>query len=44
MKVIKKIIKSIDWDLVQVVIIVGTVPIMLIVGALFYPFFTPNYS
>ena len=36
--------KRIDWGIVQVVFIVGTVPAMLIIGAIFFPFFTSYYG
>lgn len=44
MKVIKKITQSVDWDLVQIVFIVGTIPTMIVVGAIFPALFTPNYG
>lgn len=34
----------IDWDIVKVAFIVGTVPAMLIIGAIFFPFFTSYYG
>jgi hypothetical protein len=38
----KKIMKSIDWDVVQIIILVGMVPGMIIVGAIF-PSLLANY-
>jgi hypothetical protein len=32
--------KKIDWDVVQAIVLVGMLPAMLIVGALFPSFFT----
>jgi len=34
--------KKIDWDLVQIVFLVGTVPVMILIGAL-VPSFFANY-
>ncbi len=34
--------KKIDWDLVQIVFLVGTVPAMILIGAL-VPSFFANY-
>ena len=31
--------KKIDWDVVQVVVIVGMLPVMLVIGAIFPSFF-----
>jgi hypothetical protein len=36
--------KQIDWNVVQVIALVGLVPAMLIIGAIFFPFFTSYYS
>jgi hypothetical protein len=35
--------KRIDWDLIQIIFIVGTIPAMLLVGA-FFPTFFRTYS
>jgi hypothetical protein len=35
--------KRIDWDLIQIILIVGTIPAMLLVGA-FFPTFFRSYS
>ncbi len=35
--------KKIDWDLIQVIALVSTLPVMLIIGALLPSFFA-NYS
>jgi hypothetical protein len=35
--------KKFDWEVIQVILIVGTLPAMLLIGALFYPLFSPNY-
>ena len=35
--------KSIDWDLIQIVLLTATVPLMIIVGALLPNLFTPAY-
>ena len=35
--------KKIDWDLVQVIVLVATMPVMLIIGALLPSFFA-DYS
>lgn len=39
---IKYLWKRIDWEVVQIVALVGTVPVMLLIGALF-PSFLANY-
>lgn len=36
--------KQIDWNVVQVIALVGLVPAMLIIGAIFFPFLTSYYS
>ncbi len=36
--------KKIDWNVVAVVMLVGMVPAMLIIGALFFPLFTSYYG
>lgn len=41
---IKYLWKQIDWNVVQVIVLVGMVPAMILFGALFYPLFTPNYG
>ena len=41
---IKRYWKKIDWDVVQILIIVGIVPIMIVIGGLFFWFFTPYYT
>lgn len=38
----KHLWKSIDWDVVQILVLVGMVPAMLIIGA-FFPSFLANY-
>lgn len=38
----KHLWKSIDWDVVQILVLVGMVPAMLIIGALF-PSLLANY-
>ena len=38
----KHLWKKIDWDVVQILVLVGMVPTMLIIGALF-PSFLANY-
>ena len=35
--------KKIDWDLIQVIVLVSTLPVMLIIGALLPSFFA-NYK
>jgi hypothetical protein len=35
--------KRIDWDLIQIIFIVGTIPAMLLVGA-FFPTLFRTYS
>jgi hypothetical protein len=35
--------KKIDWDLFQIVLLVATLPLMIIAGALLPHFFTPTY-
>jgi hypothetical protein len=40
----KHFLKQIDWNVVQVIILVGLVPAMILIGALFFPLFTPNYG
>jgi len=35
--------KKIDWDLIQIIALVATMPVMLIIGALLPSFFA-NYS
>lgn len=35
---------KIDWELVQILVLVGMLPTMLIVGALFPSFLTPYYE
>jgi hypothetical protein len=39
---IKYLWKRIDWEVVQIVALVGTVPVMLLIGALF-PSLLANY-
>lgn len=39
----KIVLKKIDWDLIQVIVLVSTLPVMLIIGALLPSFFA-NYS
>lgn len=41
---IKYLWKQIDWDVVQVIFIVGLIPSWLIIGAIFFPIFTSYYS
>jgi hypothetical protein len=36
--------KQIDWNVVQVIVLVGIVPAMLIIGAIFFPLLTSYYS
>jgi hypothetical protein len=36
--------KQIDWNVVQVIALVGLVPAMLIIGAIFFPLLTSYYS
>jgi hypothetical protein len=40
---IKYLWKKIDWTVVQVVILVGMLPVMLVIGALFYQLFSAKY-
>lgn len=35
--------KRIDWTVVQVIVLVGMLPAMLIFGALFFPLFSAKY-
>lgn len=35
MSFIKRLAQRIDWDVIQIVVLVGMVPTMIIVGALF---------
>lgn len=35
--------KKFDWEVVQIIFIVGTLPAMLVIGALFYPLFSSKY-
>lgn len=42
--VVKYYWKRVDWDIVKVAFIVGTVPAMLIIGAIFFPLFTSYYG
>lgn len=35
--------KKIDWDLIQIVVLVATVPVMILAGALLPSLFTPAY-
>ncbi len=44
MDTIKYYWKRIDWNVVTVVMLVGMVPAMLIIGALFFPLFTSYYG
>ena len=44
MSFIKRLAQRIDWDVVTAIVIVGTVPLMIIIGAIFFPFFTPYYG
>jgi len=39
----KILLKKIDWDLIQVIALVSTLPVMLIIGALLPSFFA-NYG
>lgn len=41
---IKYLWKQIDWELVQILVLVGMLPTMLIIGALFPAFLTPYYG
>ncbi len=36
--------KKIDWDVITVIALVGIVPVMLIIGALFFPLLTSYYN
>lgn len=36
--------KKIDWDVVQILLLVGTIPLMIIIGGIFFRFFTPYYD
>jgi hypothetical protein len=36
--------KRIDWTVVQVVALIGLVPAMLIIGAIFFPVLTSYYG
>ena len=42
--IIKYYKKQIDWNVIQVIALVGLVPAMLIIGAIFFPFFTSYYG
>lgn len=35
--------KRIDWSVIQVIVLVGMLPAMLIFGALFFPLFSAKY-
>lgn len=41
---IKHYWKKIDWTVVQILILVGMVPMMILIGALFPAFLTPYYE
>lgn len=41
---IKHYWKKIDWDVVQILLLVGMVPLMIIIGGIFFRFFTPYYD
>jgi hypothetical protein len=36
--------QQIDWNIVQVIVLIGMVPAMLVIGAIFFPFLTSYYS
>ncbi len=40
---IKYLWKKIDWTVVQVVVLVGMLPAMLIIGAVFFQLFSAKY-
>lgn len=35
-------LKKIDWELIQIIVLVGTIPVMILIGAL-VPSFFANY-
>lgn len=39
----KKIASKIDWDVIQMLILVWTLPGMLVLGAVFYELFSSRY-
>jgi hypothetical protein len=43
-RAIKYLWRRIDWNVVQVIVLVGLVPAWLIIGAIFFPIFTSYYS
>lgn len=40
----KDLWRRIDWDVVQIIVLVGMVPAMILIGALFPAFLTPYYE
>ena len=40
---IKYLWKKIDWTVVQIVVLIGVLPAMLVIGTLFYQLFSANY-
>ncbi|MEY4714498.1 MAG: hypothetical protein RIQ37_828 [Actinomycetota bacterium] len=39
----KSLFKKIDWDVIRVLVLVWLMPGMLVLGAIFYPFFSSKY-
>ena len=35
--------KKIDWDLIQIIVLTATIPVMLLIGAFLPSIFTPAY-
>lgn len=38
------LMSRIDWELLQIIVLVGFIPGMILLGGIFYDLFTPNYA
>lgn len=39
-----RFLSRIDWELIQIIVLIGFIPGMILLGGIFYDLFTPNYA